>query len=105
MRATAADPGWVSTGFRITTGSRSRDALFALGTRLAAQGPIGGARPTLYAAVGDVPGGSYAGPSRFGVRGPAMLVTPSPEVGDLDLAARLWDASGRLTNTLPDGVR
>ncbi|MFI9536729.1 oxidoreductase [Nocardia fusca] len=97
--ATAADPGWVSTGFRITTGSRTRDAAIALGTRLFAQGPTSGARPTLYAAVGDVPGGSYAGPSRFGIRGPATLIDPSSDAVDADLAGRVWEVSARLTNT------
>ena len=36
-----------------------------LGNRVIAQDDKGGALPTLYAAVADVPGNSYAGPSGF----------------------------------------
>ena len=102
--ATAADPGWASTDFTVSTGSRIGDLAFALGTRLFAQSPQGGARPTLLAAVGDVPGGSFAGPSQFGVRGPATLVARSPEANDTEVAARLWEVSEDLTGTrLPLG--
>ncbi|MGW0486161.1 MULTISPECIES: SDR family NAD(P)-dependent oxidoreductase [Nonomuraea] len=71
--ATAAHPGWAATGFTMTTGRRILDHTLALGTRLLAQSPEGGARPTLLATVGNVPGASFSGPSRFGVRGPAAL--------------------------------
>lgn len=95
--ATAADPGWAATDFPVSTGSRLGDRAFALGTRLIAQNPHDGARPTLLAAVGDVPGGSLAAPSRFGVRGPATLVDSSPQTLDADLARRLWEVSETLT--------
>jgi NAD(P)-dependent dehydrogenase (short-subunit alcohol dehydrogenase family) len=96
----AAHPGWASTGFRIASGNRLADAVMAISTPLLAHGPSGGALPTLLAAVGDVPGGSFAGPSRFGgVRGPATLVGRSAEANDPDVAKRLWEVSERLTET------
>lgn len=99
--ATAAHPGWASTGFKITSGRRALDVAAALGTRIFAHGPQQGALPTLLAAVGDVPGGSFAGPSRLGgVRGPATLVEASGEAGDADIARRLWDVSEELTQTV-----
>ncbi|GAA0956722.1 oxidoreductase [Actinocorallia libanotica] len=98
--ATSAHPGWASTGFRITSGNRIIDALAAISTPLLAHGPDGGALPTLLAAVGDVPGGGFAGPSRFGgVRGPAAVGQPSAEAMNPDTATRLWEISERLTET------
>ncbi|WP_344424097.1 oxidoreductase [Pseudonocardia ailaonensis] len=100
VTATAAHPGWASTGFRITSGNRLLDTLAAAVTPLLAHGPEGGALPTLLAAVGDVPAGSLAGPSRFGgVRGPATAGGTSAAATDPDAAARLWDVSERLTGT------
>ncbi|MCO1656261.1 oxidoreductase [Pseudonocardia humida] len=91
--ATAADPGWAATGFRIASGNRVLDTLSAIATRVLAHGPEAGALPTLLAAVGDVPGGSLAAPSRFGgVRGPATLVQRSAEAHDAGVAGRLWEA-------------
>ncbi|MCA2206907.1 SDR family NAD(P)-dependent oxidoreductase [Nocardia sp. NEAU-G4] len=98
--ATTAHPGWASTGFRITSGSKLLDALSAVFTPLLAQGPDAGALPTLLAAVGNVPGGSFVGPSRFGgVRGPATVGEISPVAKDPDSAARLWRVSEHLTGT------
>jgi NAD(P)-dependent dehydrogenase (short-subunit alcohol dehydrogenase family) len=97
--ATAAHPGWAATGFTMTSGRRIVDHALALGTRLLAQGPDGGARPTLLAAVGDVPGASLSGPSRFGVRGPAALEELSGVALDDDTARKLWEVSERLTRT------
>ncbi|WP_275005259.1 oxidoreductase [Promicromonospora iranensis] len=98
--ATAAHPGWASTGFRITSGNRLFDRVMAASTPVLAHGPEGGSLPTLMAAVGDVPGGSFAGPSRLGgVRGPATLIGRSSVVDDADVARRLWEVSERLTGT------
>ncbi|WP_214406529.1 oxidoreductase [Pseudonocardia lacus] len=98
--ATSAHPGWAATGFRMTSGNRFLDAAMAVGTALLAHGPESGALPTLLATVGDVPAGSFAGPSRFGgVRGPAVLVDRSGAARDPDVAGQLWEASERLTGT------
>lgn len=92
--ATAAHPGWAATGFTMTTGRRT----LALGTRLLAQSPEGGARPTLLATVGDVPGAGFSGPSRFGIRGPAALEELSGEALNDDTAQKLWEVSELLTH-------
>ncbi|OLT18484.1 oxidoreductase [Actinomadura sp. CNU-125] len=96
--ATAAHPGWAATGFTMTTGQRIIDHTLALGTRLLAQSPEGGARPTLLATVGDVPAAGFSGPSRFGVRGPAALEELSGKALDDDTAQKLWEVSELLTN-------
>ncbi|CAI9402438.1 oxidoreductase [Nocardioides sp. T2.26MG-1] len=102
--ATSAHPGWASTNFRITSGNRLLDAIAALSTPLFAHGPERGSLPTLLAAVGDVPPGSFVGPSRFGgVRGPAAVTKLSDGATDPATARRLWEVSERLTGTsLPD---
>jgi hypothetical protein len=63
-----------------------------------AQDEDGGALPTLYAAVADIPGNSFAGPGGFmEQRGPAKLVGRSKAAQDTDVARRLWDVSEELT--------
>jgi NAD(P)-dependent dehydrogenase (short-subunit alcohol dehydrogenase family) len=95
--ATAAHPGWAATGFTMTTGRRVLDHTLALATRLLAQSPEGGARPILLAALGDVPGTGFSGPSRFGVRGPAAEEELTGEALDDDIARKLWEVSEHLT--------
>lgn len=98
--ATAAHPGWAATGFRMTTRNRFLDVVLAAATRLLAQGPEGGALPTLLAADGDVPGGGITGPSRLGgVRGPATVVGRSADAADAEIGRQLWDVSETLTGT------
>ena len=63
-----------------------------------AQDDKGGSLPTLYAAVADIPGNSYAGPSGFMEgRGAPKLVGRSGAATDMDVARRLWDVSEQLT--------
>jgi hypothetical protein len=67
---------------------------------LFAQDAEHGALPTLYAATGELPGGSYAGPDGPGERrGYPTLVQASEDARDEQLARRLWDISSRLTGT------
>jgi hypothetical protein len=74
------------------------DALSAIGNRFLAQDADGGALPTLYAAVADIPGGSFAGPSGLiKWRGGAGLVKRTAAAQDTDVARRLWEASEQLT--------
>ncbi len=59
-----------------------------------------GALPTLLAATGDVPGGSYVGPDGIGgVKGHPTLGKPSRRARDPRLARELWDVASRLTGT------
>jgi NAD(P)-dependent dehydrogenase (short-subunit alcohol dehydrogenase family) len=98
--ATAAHPGLASTNLLRPPGKRPRlEALQQWFTRLIAQSDADGALPILYAAVADIPGNSYAGPSGFlEGRGAPTLVGRSKQASDDALARRLWRASVQLTD-------
>jgi NAD(P)-dependent dehydrogenase (short-subunit alcohol dehydrogenase family) len=96
--ATAAHPGYASTNLQSHSENRVFETLMRLGNQLIAQDENGGALPTLYAAVADVPGNSFAGPSGFmEQRGAPQLVGRSKAAQDGDVARRLWDVSEQLT--------
>jgi NAD(P)-dependent dehydrogenase (short-subunit alcohol dehydrogenase family) len=96
--ATAAHPGYAATNLQFHSGRRALDLLSVVGNRVIAQDEEAGALPTLYAAVADVPGNSYAGPDGFmELRGKPKLVGRSKAAKDADVARRLWDASEELT--------
>lgn len=97
--ATAAHPGAASTNLLRPPGKRPRfEALQQRIAHLMAQSDEDGTLPTLYAAVADIPGNSYAGPSGFlQARGTPKLVGHSRKAGDSELARRLWTASEQLT--------
>jgi hypothetical protein len=96
--ATAAHSGYASTNLQFHSQRRLFDLLGAVGNRLIAQDEDGGALPTLFAAVADIPGSSFAGPGRFmEQRGAPKLVGRSDAAWDPDVARRLWDVSEELT--------
>jgi NAD(P)-dependent dehydrogenase (short-subunit alcohol dehydrogenase family) len=96
--ATAAHPGYASTNLQFHSGRRLLDLISVVGNRLLAQDEDGGALPTLYAAVADIPGNSFAGPGGFmEQRGAPKLVGRSDAAKDMDVARRLWDVSEQLT--------
>jgi NAD(P)-dependent dehydrogenase (short-subunit alcohol dehydrogenase family) len=96
--AMAAHPGYAATNLQFHSGSRVFDLLGAVGNRVLAQDEDAGALPTLYAAIADIPGNSFAGPGGFmEQRGPAKLVGRSGAAKDADVARRLWDVSEELT--------
>jgi NAD(P)-dependent dehydrogenase (short-subunit alcohol dehydrogenase family) len=101
VKATAAHPGYAATNLQSHSGSRvTAFAMKQLGNRLIAQDAAGGALPTLYAAVADIPGGSFAGPSGpfgLGLRGAPTLVGRSAAARDEQVARRLWTVSETLT--------
>ncbi len=98
MLANAAHPGYASTNLQFHSGRRAFDLLGSVGNRLLAQDENGGSLPTLYAAVADVPGDSFAGPSGFlEQHGPPKLVGRSKAAQDADVARRLWEVSEQLT--------
>ncbi|GAA2515510.1 oxidoreductase [Winogradskya humida] len=93
--AMAAHPGYVATEIYADSG-----AVTKLMTRLLAQSPDDGALPTLYAAVADLPGNSFTGPSRFAhMIGAPELINRSAAARDPELARRLWMLSEELTET------
>jgi NAD(P)-dependent dehydrogenase (short-subunit alcohol dehydrogenase family) len=96
--ATAAHPGYAATNLQSHSQRRSLHLLMAIGNRLLAQDEHGGALPTLYAAVADIPGNSFAGPGGFlERRGAPKLVERSAAAQDVDAARCLWDVSEQLT--------
>jgi NAD(P)-dependent dehydrogenase (short-subunit alcohol dehydrogenase family) len=96
--ATAAHPGYAATNLQFHSGRRVLDIVSSVGNRLLAQDADGGALPTLYAAVADIPGDSFAGPGRFmELRGAAKLVGRTDAAKDPDVARRLWEVSEELT--------
>ncbi|MGH6657357.1 MAG: oxidoreductase [Actinocrinis sp.] len=93
VRAQAVHPGFVGTDIYRESGPVTR-----LMVRVLAQSPEQGALPVLYAAVADVPGNSFAGPSRLAhMRGAPQLIARSSTAQDAELARRLWTVSERLT--------
>jgi NAD(P)-dependent dehydrogenase (short-subunit alcohol dehydrogenase family) len=96
--ATAAHPGYAATNLQFHSQRRSMDLISAIGNRLFGQDEDGGALPTLYAAIADIPGNSFAGPGGFmQQRGAPKLVERSAAAQDMDVARRLWDVSEELT--------
>jgi NAD(P)-dependent dehydrogenase (short-subunit alcohol dehydrogenase family) len=96
--ATAAHPGYAATNLQFHSGRRVLDIVSIVGNRLLAQDADGGALPTLYAAVADIPGNSFAGPGGFmEQRGAPKLVGRTDAAQDTDVARRLWDVSEELT--------
>jgi len=97
--ANAAHPGLVATNIYHHDGPRRpSDFLWAVAIRLLAQDAEHGALPVLYAAVADVPGNSFAGPSHLAhMRGAPELIARSAAAQDPDLARRLWTVSEQLT--------
>jgi NAD(P)-dependent dehydrogenase (short-subunit alcohol dehydrogenase family) len=96
--ATAAHPGYSSTNLQFHSGNKLMDAISVVGNRTIAMDENGGALPTLYAALAEIPGNSYAGPGGFmEVRGAPKLVGCTSAAMDMDVARRLWDVSEELT--------
>jgi NAD(P)-dependent dehydrogenase (short-subunit alcohol dehydrogenase family) len=98
VRATAAHPGYAATNLQFHSGSRAYDLFSIVANRVIAQDADGGALPTLYAAVEEIPGNSFAGPGGFmEQRGAPRLVNRTGAALDMDVARRLWDVSEQLT--------
>jgi NAD(P)-dependent dehydrogenase (short-subunit alcohol dehydrogenase family) len=96
--ANAAHPGYAATNLQFHSQRRWMDLVSVVGNRLLAQDANGGALPTLYAAVADIPGNSFAGPGGFmEQRGAPKPVERSNAAKNTDVARRLWDVSEQLT--------
>jgi NAD(P)-dependent dehydrogenase (short-subunit alcohol dehydrogenase family) len=96
--ANAAHPGYAATNLQFHSDNRLMDLVSRIGNQVIAQDANGGALPTLYAAVADVPGNSFAGPGGFmESRGAPKLVGRTDAALDMDVARRLWDVSEQLT--------
>jgi NAD(P)-dependent dehydrogenase (short-subunit alcohol dehydrogenase family) len=96
--ATAAHPGYAATNLQFHSQRGWMDRISVVGNRLLAQDEDGGALPTLYAAVADIAGDSFAGPGGFmEQRGAPKLVGRSRTAQDAEVARRLWEVSAQLT--------
>lgn len=97
--ATAAHPGLAATNLFVSSDDKSLDARVSRAfTSVFAQSEQDGARPTLCAAVADLPGGSFVGPTGpFEIRGKPGLASRSAKSTDTEVARRLWDVSEELT--------
>jgi NAD(P)-dependent dehydrogenase (short-subunit alcohol dehydrogenase family) len=96
--ATADHPGYAATNLQGKSSNRLLNLIGAIGNRTVAQDDEHGALPTIYAAVADIPGNSYAGPSGFmEARGQPKLVDRSDAAKDAAVAKRLWEVSEELT--------
>ncbi len=96
--AMAAHPGYAATNLQGQSSNRLLNLLAAVGNRTIAQSETGGGLPTIYAAVADISGDSFVGPSGFmELRGQPKLVDRSDASKDAQVARRLWDVSEELT--------
>ena len=100
VKAVGAHPGWAATNLQGRSGNAIENALLAVGNRLVAQSGDMGALPTLYAATQDLPGDAYIGPGGPAeVRGYPAPANRTERARDAEMAAKLWEASERLTDT------
>jgi NAD(P)-dependent dehydrogenase (short-subunit alcohol dehydrogenase family) len=96
--ANAAHPGYAATNLQFHSGNSVMERIMVLGNRVLAQDEAGGALPTLFAAVANIPGDSFAGPSGFmEQKGAPKLVGRNGRAQNVEVARRLWDVSERLT--------
>ncbi len=97
-RAIAVHPGWVRSDLGLGQhGTAAAKVSQGMGS-VFGQTAEDGARPSLTAAVRDLPGGSYVGPDGFAAnRGTPTLIGRSRDAADAALAARLWALSEQLT--------
>jgi len=105
--ANAAHPGYASTNLQFHSQNRWMETISKVGNRVIAQDENGGALPTLYAAVADIPGDSFAGPGGLmEQRGAPKLVDRNGAAKDTEVARRLWVVSEQLTGvSFPLGAR
>jgi NAD(P)-dependent dehydrogenase (short-subunit alcohol dehydrogenase family) len=97
VTSNAAHPGYAATNLQSHSQSRLLEFLMnRIGNPVLAQDADGGALPTLYAAVEEIPGNSYAGPG-LGYWGAPKLASRSAAARDQETARRLWSVSEDLT--------
>lgn len=103
VRSIACHPGYSATNLQMVgpdmTGSGFQRFIMNLGNSLLAQSAEQGSWPTVYAAIGDVPSGSYVGPNGFmESRGKAHISNKiSKRAKSVEDAKRFWKVSQELT--------
>jgi len=98
VRATAAHPGYSATNLQSHHANPLMNKLMWLGNRIFATSAEFGSRSTVHAALADIPGDSYIGPTGFqGLRGAPGPNPRSAESKDAAAARRLWEISEQRT--------
>jgi NAD(P)-dependent dehydrogenase (short-subunit alcohol dehydrogenase family) len=99
LRSLIAHPGYSATNLQFAGPAHVWEKLpMAVLNRVYAQSAEMGALPTLFAAVTDLPSGTFVGPDGlFEGRGHPHIVTGAGRAYDEEAAARLWAASEELT--------
>jgi NAD(P)-dependent dehydrogenase (short-subunit alcohol dehydrogenase family) len=99
IKSILAHPGLASTNLGSSVAPGFHKSIMNVVIAVFAQGPDGGALPTLYAAtMPGVEGGQFIGPKgRTEMRGGAVVVQPSNLGKDPEIAKRLWEKSEELT--------
>jgi NAD(P)-dependent dehydrogenase (short-subunit alcohol dehydrogenase family) len=94
----AAHPGYARTNLQFAAPRWHEQMIMRVTNPLLGQSADMGALPTLYAAVADVPGGSFIGPNGFAEqRGYPHIVTAASRAYDEGDQRRLWEVSSELT--------
>jgi NAD(P)-dependent dehydrogenase (short-subunit alcohol dehydrogenase family) len=99
VRAISAHPGVAKTNL-ISHAGGFAGTMNKLVVSVIAQSAARGARPALFAATQDMPGGSFVGPNGPGhLRGYPELAKAPKSSRDAGTATRLWSLSAHLTGT------
>jgi NAD(P)-dependent dehydrogenase (short-subunit alcohol dehydrogenase family) len=94
----AAHPGYSRTNLQFSAPPRYQQWIMRVTNPLMGQSAEMGALPTLYAAVEEVPGGSFIGPNGFAEqRGYPHIVTAASRAYNEADQRRLWEMSEELT--------
>jgi NAD(P)-dependent dehydrogenase (short-subunit alcohol dehydrogenase family) len=99
LRSLIAHPGYSATNLQSAGPARVWERVpMAVLNRVYAQSADMGALPTLYAAVTDLPSGTFVGPDGlFEGRGHPHIVTGAERAYDEEACRRLWTVSEELT--------
>lgn len=103
VRALAAHPGYSATNLQNHSGNKVSHLVMQVGNRFLARDAEAGTEPLLFAAVEDIPSGSYAGPAKaYEFRGQPTLVGRSPAASNVELAKELWLRSAEEVGLSPE---
>ncbi|CAG7571043.1 NAD(P)-dependent dehydrogenase (short-subunit alcohol dehydrogenase family) [Barrientosiimonas humi] len=103
VRSLAAHPGYSATNLQNHSGKRGPHVVMQLANRFIARDAEAGTEPLLFAAVEDIPSGSYVGPAKaYECRGQPTLVGRSPAASNVELAKEFWLRSATEVGLSPE---
>ena len=98
VRANACHPGYSATNLQSHHASGAMKAVMWVGNKVIATSAEYGSRPTIHAALADLPGNTFVGPTKFGgSRGAPGPNTRSEQAKDPAAATWLWQLSEERT--------